>query len=244
MPIHLRRGPVQRMALRAPKPNRPRTPKATGSVGNHDDEPTFDIPDYEVAAQNPLNFRPAELRSKQEGDGGDHGGGDRDKSRFQKLFSMSEPPTLESAGGAGAAAGARGSRAQSLNRSVALAPAPLPELHSLRDVLSLIHSTNLTDPSCKSAELLQRKISAAVMDNKISLPKIRRLEDVSELLVDVFGKGHQGSTPLSTSQINFHLRLPVWLLNLGRQRTPLQQTHAGARQSLPTTRNITAAAAT
>lgn len=240
IPIHMRRGPIQRMPLRAPKPNRPRVPRAAGGVSNHDEESDFDIPDSEILAESRLKFHSVELRSGQEGERGDQQDGDRDESRLQKFFSMSEPSVQASKTGSTAAANAAGSRTNGLKKLEAVTLAPLPEMHSLRDVLQLIRSTSIADPSGKSLPMLLRRINAAVLQDKVSLPKITKAAEAREMLIDIFGKGHQGPSALSPTQRSLHAMLPLWLINLGRQRTPTQQTHAAARLSLPRIHDIAA----
>ena len=241
--VHIRKGPIPRMPLRAAKPNRLRVARGAGRVGSHEDEPDSDIPDDEVAAEEGLKRIPAGFESRDDSEGRHkQDGGDRDERRLKKLFSMAAAPSVPT-GSVTIGAGTITARARSLNPSPAVTLAPLPELHSLRDVLHLIQSTSLADPSGKSVPLLLRRINAAVLQNKIDLPKISKVADTRELLIDIFGKGHQNPSTLSASQRSLHAMLPLWLLNLGRQRTPTQQSHAAARLSLPRTDYLTAAAA-
>lgn len=237
MPIHLRRGPIQRMPLKAAKTNRSSPRRGLGRASGHADEPDFELPVEDEGAEQALRQLPVGFRSRQENDG-DRQEGEREERRFDKLFSMAVP--LPQGMGAAATAStsatgtiALGSRAQGLKKAAAAAPAPLPELRSMRDVLQLIQSTAVSDPSGASVPLLLRRINAAVLQNKISLPKIGKVAEAREMLIEVFGKGHQGLEPLSSTQRSLHAMLPLWLINLGRERTPLQQTHAAARLSLP-----------
>ena len=245
MHVHIRKGPIPRMPLRAAKPNRPRVARGAGQVGSQGDEPDLDTPDDEVKPEQGLKRIPAGFESRDDSEGRHkQEGGDRDERRLRRLFSMAAAPLAPTASaGTTIGAGTITARARGLNPPAAVTVAPLPELHSLRDVLHLIQSTSLADPSGKSVPLLLRRINAAVLQNKIDLPKIAKVADARELLIDIFGKGHHAPAPLSATQRSLHAMLPLWLLNLGRQRTPTQQIHAAARLSLPRTDYITAAAA-
>ena len=233
IPFHMRQGRIQRMPLQPAKANRPRVPRNIGRINNHEDEPQFDMPVDVLPAVPSSRDIPLDLRSRQDGERQEPESGDRSKRNLKGLFSMSMPSIQRSATGANGtkAAGKPATAAESLKKTDAIGLAPLPELHSLNDVLRLIHAACKADPSAKSVEALQRQINAAVLQNKITLPKIARIEDARALLVEIFGKGHQGPTELSSTLRGLHITRPVWLLNLGRARTPTHKAHAAARVS-------------
>ncbi len=234
MSIQMRRGPIQRMPLRPAKTSRSGAARGPGRTNQLSDEPDFELPDSEVPSEEAQVRRPSSFRYDKENNDGKQDGSDRDERRLQKVFSLS---TSKAQASASAATGSIGARAHGLKKPEAIVLPPLLEIKSLHDVLHLIQSTSQADPSGKSVPLLLRRINAAVLQNKISLPKIDRIADVREMLIEIFGKGHQSPTALSPNQRSLHAMLPLWLLNLGRQRTLAQQTHAAARLSLPLVRS-------
>ena len=244
MSLQMRRGPIQRMPLRPAKAGRSGTARGPGRVGNQSDEPDFDLPADEIPADHALKNLPVEFRSRQESNSGNQEGGDRDERRLQKLFSMSPiQASATAATGVVAATGDVAARARALKKADAITLAPLPDIRSLRDVLQLIQSTGMADPTGKSVPVLLRRINAAVLQNKITIPRVDKIADARELLIEIFGKGHQGAVALSPTQRSMHAMLPLWLLNLGRERTLTQQTQAAARLSLPRTHSNAAAPA-
>lgn len=221
------------MPLRPAKPNRPTKKKSgPGPVGGQSDEPDFESSSADVQAEEELSRSVSSFRYDKENNDDKGDGNDRDERRLKKVFSMATSETKGSPT-AGVNARAFGSRTQGLNKPDKTVQAPLPDIRSMRDMLHLIQSSSVADPSGKSLPLLLRRINAAVLQNKISLPRIDKISDAREMLIEIFGKGHQGTTPLTSTQRSLHAMLPLWLLNLGRERTPTQQMHAAARLSLP-----------
>lgn len=195
--------------------------RSTGSNALAGDDANFSLPENERAREQ-VGLAPVEINFEGRKDGDQSDGQSRDEKRFQNIFSLPALRSGKFTASSSAAAKAR-----------AVAATPLPPMQSLTEVLKFLHNTLQSDPSGTLARDMMRKISQSVLRNEMTLQTVRKATEARSLLVEAFGKGYQGSEPLSPLVRKLHLMLPIWLLNLGKTRTAPGRLQAAARLSLP-----------
>lgn len=227
----MRRGPTPRMPLRSPAGKRGAgraRPAAGGAIDEGEAEHSEEthVPDEVRLLQ--VRIQP---QSEQDGSQDESNEGRRDEKRFERIFQRAPVFGKLNEGALHAVKDA--------GKSLALPPdrVLLPPLHSLEDVMRFIHAATQTDPGGKSIAVLLRRINAAVLRNEIKLPIVTRVSEARAALIDAFGTGHDGRKMAGESLRSVHAMLPLWLINLSKRRTALQQTHAAARLSIPTPRS-------
>ena len=112
---------------------------------------------------------------------------------------------------------------------------PLPPMHSLDDVVRVIHAATQSDPAGESIGMLLKQINAAVMRREIKLPTLTLVSEARAALIGAFGTGDSNARPVSESLRSVHTLLPLWLINLSKRRTALERVQAAARLGLPMT---------
>lgn len=225
--VLMRRGPIPRMPLRnagsgkrGVGPRRPRGGESLSEVELERDD------DFLAEDPNTNNFTVHFHSFQGSGDQESNSGRDQER-RFAGLFQMPSRqlndvvPKKESFTTPG-------------SRPVARATAQLPPMQSLDDVAKFVKGAIDQDPSGRSVPHILRTINAAMLRQEINLPAITKVADAREVLVDIFGSGHADRKDLSQSMRNLYLMLPLWLVNLGRQRTNDQRIQAAARVSSQT----------
>ncbi len=224
--IPMRRGPIGRMPLRNAGSKRSvkakRTPRAQ-DVEDHDFLQDQDQDQYRIeeSSAEQLARRFKSFQSKQEEESGREGSGER---RFARMFDMRASTAVD---GVERKTGISTEQA----KHAALANVPLPSMASLGDVVKFVHACVEKDPTGKSVPHVMRRINAAVLRKEIDVPVVTKIADARRVLIDIFGVGHLSKDSASPSMRNIHLMLPLWLINLGRQRTNEQRLQAAARLS-------------
>lgn len=139
-----------------------------------------------------------------------------------RMFQMAAAHGTDRTGDDSGVATARGRDAMST---------PLPSMRTVGDMVQFIHSCVQKDPTGKSLGQILRRINAAVLRKEIDVPVVSRVADARVLLVEAFGGGKSSMQNAAPSMRNMHLMLPLWLVNLGRNRTDEQQARSAARLS-------------
>ena len=217
----LRRGPTVRMPLRSVTSKRP-TLRSRSSTSVGLDAEEGELATETVAPEGVHPFEPGILfQSNCDDDDSGSREGQRDKRRFERQFQMTARADIH-----GAAEGELHTRAPSLGTMP-----PLPHMDSLAQVVEFVHAATRHDPSGKSLAMILRQINAAVLRDEIKLPVITKVAEARAVLIDVFGKGAYGEVAASLQSVQ--AVLPLWLINLSRRRTALQQSRALAILSVP-----------
>lgn len=222
--ILMRRGPIGRMPLRNAGTKRAGKPARTSGAQTVEDLDFLEEEDQfliEESSAETLARRFKSFQSKQEEQSGREGSSERG---FARMFDM---PPLGAVGGVGKKTGLSADQA----RQAALANVPLPFMASLGDVVKFVHACAEKDPSGKSVSHVLRRINAAVLRNEIDVPVVTKIADARSVLIDIFGIVQSSKDNANPSLRNIHLMLPLWLINLGRQRTSEQRVQAAARLS-------------
>ena len=222
--ILMRRGPVGRMPLRSAG-----TKRKTGAKRNANLEGVTDLDFLQDEDTHVIEDSSAELLvrrinafQKQEDPGSDReDGGER---RFARMFQL---PVAE----VNSASGFKSTGTSKEAKQAALASVPLPAMRSLGDVVKFIHSCTEKDPTGKSVSQILRRINAAVLRKEIDLPVVTKVADARTVLIEIFGAAQMSRGTASLSMRNIHALLPLWLVNLGRQRSSEQRVQAAARVS-------------
>lgn len=223
--ILMRRGPTGRMPLRNAGSGKrnvgAKGPRRGVAVTEVDFMQNEDEHVIEESAFDKLSVR---FKSFQNEDDQNSSGGTGDERRFERLFQMPSNDTvgIDSNKAAFATPQARQS---------AVAATPLPTMKTLGDVVKFIHACVDKDPSGKSVSQILRRINAAILRQEINLPVITKVADARNVLIEVFGVGNLARDGLNPSLRNVYLMLPLWLVNLGRQRTSEQRVQAAGRVS-------------
>ena len=159
------------------------------------------------------------FQNNEEHSPGRDGGGEQ---KFARMFQMPVGDVRSKAAPNGAMTTAEAKQA-------ALAAVPLPPMRSLGDMLSFIQSCAEKDPTGKSVHRILGRINAAVLRKEIKFPTVNKLADARTVLIEVFGVAQMSKTGASPSMRNIYLMLPIFLVNLGRQRSSEQRAQAAAR---------------
>ena len=217
----LRRGPTVRMPLRSVTGKRAtvRSRNST-SIGLDAEE---DESSTEIAAPEGLQPLAPGILPQSDCDDNDSGSqdGQRDERRFERQFQMAARADIHEA-----ADGRLHAPALSLGTMPAL-----PRMESLAQVVQFVHASTRHDPSGKSLAMILRQINAAVLRDEIKLPVITKVAEARAVLIDVFGQGASGEVAASLQSVQ--AMLPLWLINLSRRRTALQQSKALAILCVP-----------
>lgn len=219
-----RRGPTPRMPLKSANA----TKRASSSGRKKNDYVAGDADgDFSsldgLESEHDSGYVDLHFNTSQDRDESSQNEGDREHRRFNRMFEMA-PTAIENKSS---------SIRTTINRVQERREAtPLPPMTSLADLVGFIHTSVKSDPSGKSLGLLLRRLNAAVMRNEIPLPTTAKIADVRQTLIDIFGVGHNVEST-SPSMQNIYRILPLWLMNLGRKRTAMQQCQAAARLTVP-----------
>lgn len=220
--ILMRRGPTSRMPLRnsgtkrGSKSNRAARAESVTDADALQEEDEFQV---EESNTDQLVRRFKSFQNNQEHESGREGSSER---RFARMFQM---PIGKVSGKAAPSDGIR--TAESMQAK--LAAVPLPAMRTLGDMVGFIHSCVEKDPTGKSISQILRRINAAVLRKEIDLPMVTKVADARRVLIEIFGTTQMSKENVSPSMRNIHLMLPLWLVNLGRQRSGEQQVQAAAR---------------
>ena len=220
----MRRGPIGRMPLRNAGAKRGvGANRAAGIEGVNDVDFLHGDDDHLVGESSAEQFarRFKAYQSDEEQGSGREGGGEQ---RFARMFQM---PVGEVSSRVASKSGMTAAEA----KQAELAAVPLPAMRSLSDVVSFIHSCAEKDPTGKSVSHILRRINAAVLRKEIDLPTVTKVTDARNVLIDIFGVAQMSKDGASPPMRNIHLMLPLWLVNLGRQRSNEQRMQAAARVS-------------
>ena len=222
--VLMRRGPTGRMPLRNAGAKRGTGAKRTANLEGVTELDFLHDEDQHLIEESSAELLARRIKSfqKEEEPGSEHGeGGER---RFARIFQM---PVAELSSGAGF----KGAGASAEAKPAALAAVPLPSMRSLDDVVKFIHSCTEKDPTGKSVSQILRRINAAVLRKEIDLPVVTKVADARNVLIKIFGAAQMSKESASPSMRNIHALLPLWLVNLGRQRSSEQRVQAAARVS-------------
>lgn len=220
--ILMRRGPTSRMPLRnagtkrGSKSNRAARAESVTDADALQEEDEFQV---EESNTDQLVRRFKSFQNNQEHESDREGSGER---RFAQMFQV---PIGKVSGEAAPGGGMR--TAESMPAK--LAAVPLPAMRTLGDMVGFIHSCVEKDPTGKSLSQILRRINAAVLRKEIDLPMVTKVADARRVLIEIFGTTQMSKETVSPSMRNIHLMLPLWLVNLGRQRSSEQRAQAAAR---------------
>jgi hypothetical protein len=221
-----KRGPIARMPLKGAKSNA-KGAKGKGSKSRHissSEEGEIESASHEVSSDD-LEISQVPVLFGTDGDGeNDHSDdrGDGEKKRFERFIQMPALTAVDQ--------GSEKSTSSS-KATQAVALKPLPPMNSLKEVVKFIQSSVQSNPTNNSMAQTLRQINAAVLRNEISLPKITKVSDARNILIEIFGKGH-GPDSAQASLRGIYAMLPLWLVNLSKRRTVGGQKQAAARLSL------------
>ena len=212
--------------LRSAGPKRRKGAKSVGSAAGDDDhESGFESNEIDRDLDSTVKVQAhAETRDGDTGSGEQRHDGRGERRRFDKLIRLT-PRSADTA--------SDDRTRRSGNVALRLADPPLPPMKTMHDVISFIHAATLADPSGQSLGATLRKINAAVLSKRIDIARVNKVSDTREAMIAVFGTGHAGNAASAPILRSIHAMLPLWLINLGRQRTDTQQTHAAARMTVP-----------
>lgn len=229
----MRRGPTVRMPLQRARTKKKGISKsASGAHHGGDEDGDFAVSQNNGAGEKaPLSRLQSQFHSGEDGDNESDQEQRDEQRRFDKLFAVSAYRVDSFTKSA--------LQPSLTTKRVVAVPTPLPQMNSLPEVLKFIHGAMQSNPSGKSVNELLRRIAAAVHRGEIKLPRENKIAAARPLLVEIFGEGYQGKEALSESAKSLYTMLPLWLINLSRQRTDIQRIRAAARLSLPGTALIT-----
>lgn len=168
-------------------------------------------------------------QSEQDGSQDESSQGRREEKRFDRIVQRRAALEVDVVQ---EAADRQPGNAATVRRAQLASLPPLPLMHSLEDVVQVIQAATRADPAGGTIALLLRRINAAVMRNEIQLPRVTRVSEARAALISAFGTGHDGQAPLSEALRSAHAMLPLWLINLSKRRTAIEQAQAAARLTL------------
>ncbi len=235
----MRRGLTPRSPLRGPAGKRG-PGRAKLAAGGAIDEAEIEAPDETHV---PDEMRSQQIRiqaqSEQEGSGDESNQGRAEEKRFERI-TQRRPASDDDA--VSALPDLQRKDPAAVRRAQRSVLPPLPEMHSLEDVMRVIHAATRPEAAGESRTVLLKRIAEAVMLNEIKLPHVTLISEARAALIDAFGTGHDGRTPLSEPLQSVLTLLPLWLINMSKRRTAVERSLAAARLALDVSASHTVSA--